>query len=258
MAIYMWRELDTRHFATQWPCPDNFHVPLQSEWDALCLLLTSSFWLSANGDTLRTYLKMPFVWHRWSSSWNLTLQWDYGYYWTCTWYSNDEDKAYIVFFNSSYLFPYGSSYPRQPKERSAGCSVRAFKNVADAPDSSWTALYSDKIYHSSSLWLISIKNWSDWITIADKNLWATTVYNSWDTLSETNCGKYYQWGNNYGFPFTWYISKSTTQVDASNYWPWNYYSSNIFIYRPDYAPYDWSSVHNNNLRWWVDGNVPIS
>lgn len=103
------------------------------------------------------------------------------------------------------------------------------------------------IYHNPSLWLISLSSdWSNWITIADKNLGATTVYNDGDTLSEANCWKYYQRWNNYSFPFTWAVTTSSSQVDASNYWPWNYYSSSTFIIRSNWD--DWSSVQNDNLR----------
>jgi hypothetical protein len=107
------------------------------------------------------------------------------------------------------------------------------------------------IYHNSSLWLISI-SWdgSTWITIADKNLWATNVYNDWDTLSESNCWKYYQRWNNYGFAWTWTIITSSTTVDTSTYWPWNYYSSSTFITRTSSSS-DWSSVQNDNLRWYT-------
>ena len=107
------------------------------------------------------------------------------------------------------------------------------------------------IYHNSDLWLISLSsNGSNWITIADKNLWATTVYNSWDTLSEANCGKYYQWGNNYGFPRTWSVTTSTAQVNAQNYWPWNYYSDSTF--RSNWwTSRSWDSSWNQNLWWWT-------
>lgn len=107
------------------------------------------------------------------------------------------------------------------------------------------------IYHSAELWLISLSSdWSNRITIADKNLWATTVYNDWDTLSQANCGRYYQWGNKYWFPRTWTVTKSSTRVNASSYWPWNYYISIIFITRSS-TPYNWSSVRNDNLWGWV-------
>ena len=104
------------------------------------------------------------------------------------------------------------------------------------------------IYHNSDLWLISLSSdGSTRYTIADKNIWATTVYNDWDTLSQNNCGKYYQWGNNYWFPFTWSVSTSSSKVNASNYWPWNYYSSSTFITING----SWDSSDNNNLRWWI-------
>ena len=102
------------------------------------------------------------------------------------------------------------------------------------------------VFYNSILWIISISaDWATWLTIADKNIWATTVYNNWDALSESNCGWYFQRWNNYMFPFTWTVTTSPTQVDASNYGPWNYYSSSTFI------PWDmdWSSVQNDNL-WW--------
>lgn len=105
------------------------------------------------------------------------------------------------------------------------------------------------IYHNSDLWLISLSSdWTNWITIADKNLWATTVYNNWDALSEANCWKYYQWGNNYWFPSSWFTI-SWTQVNAGTYWPWNYYYSDIFISNT----YSWDTSRNENLWWRISG-----
>lgn len=102
------------------------------------------------------------------------------------------------------------------------------------------------IYHNTDLWLISLS--SDGITrytIADKNLWATTVWNSWDTLSEANCWKYYQRWNIWGFTWNWYDSMSRWQVNAQNYWPWNYFNNSTF--RTSYM--NWDSSNNTNLRW---------
>lgn len=115
------------------------------------------------------------------------------------------------------------------------------------------------IYHNSDLWLISLSSdGSNWITIADKNLWATQVYNDGDTLSEANAWKYYQWGNNYGFSY--WVSPSnisSTQVNAGTYWPWNYYSSSTFITVTWNSLQDnsWDSSYNENLRWWVTWTV---
>lgn len=99
------------------------------------------------------------------------------------------------------------------------------------------------IYHSPEQWLISLSSdWTNWITIADKNLWATVVYNQGDTKSEANCGKYYQWWNNYGF-YSW-MSFNWNQVDASNYWPWNYYNDSTYR-----RVNNWENSGNLNL-WW--------
>lgn len=107
------------------------------------------------------------------------------------------------------------------------------------------------IYHNAALGLISLSSdGSNWITIADKNLWATTVWNSWDALSETNCWKYYQRWNNYWFPYNWATSTSSTRVNAQNYWPWNYYSNSIFRTTAS-TPYKWDTSDNANLWWWT-------
>ena len=104
------------------------------------------------------------------------------------------------------------------------------------------------IYRNQTEWIISLSSdGTTWITIADKNLWATQVYNSWDTLSQANSGNFYQRWNNYGFPFTWATTTSSTQVNASTYWPWNYYSSGTFITSSNYY---WDSSQNWNLWWW--------
>lgn len=102
------------------------------------------------------------------------------------------------------------------------------------------------IYWNETEWLISLSSDGEtWLTIADKNLGATQVYNNWDALSENNSGKYYQWWNNNAFPFTWATTTSSATVDASNYWPWNYYNSNTWI-----SQNQWDSSNNNNLWWW--------
>lgn len=108
------------------------------------------------------------------------------------------------------------------------------------------------IYHNATLGLISLStDWNTWITIADKNLWATTAWHDGDTLSQSNCWNYYQWWNNYAFPFAWASSWIQVQVDASNYWPNNYYSSSDFYYADNMpeAQRTWDSSNNKNLRW---------
>lgn len=101
------------------------------------------------------------------------------------------------------------------------------------------------IYHDPVNWLISVSaDWINWFTIADKNLWASVVYNDWDILSESNCGWFFQRWNNYIFPYSWVITNtSTNQVDTTWYWPWNYYSSSTWILQT----YQWFNPDNYNL-----------
>lgn len=112
------------------------------------------------------------------------------------------------------------------------------------------------IYYNATSGVISLSADSvNWIAIADKNLWATAVYNYWDTLSEANCGYYYQRWNNYGFPRTSATNRSSTQVDVSGYGPDNYYSSSTFITAiPIYSTTSynlwWDTTGTNESRRW--------
>ena len=104
-------------------------------------------------------------------------------------------------------------------------------------------------------WTITITDWTKAITILDRNLWATMTW-GWTGVDVWSYGFYYQWWNNYGFPSdtSATISLSSTKVDASDYWPDNPYSSDTFVKRPpnyNNRTSDWSSVRNDNLRWWT-------
>lgn len=224
------------------PAPSGFHIPLSSEWQSVITIITDSFGISDTGDTLEVYLKLPMAWMRDYYAGSVYETGSHWHYWTASSINNDNiqvdtssEYVHIISWNQANWF-----------------SIRCFKNTAVTPDSSWTALYTWTwnawIFHNATEWLISISgDGTTWITIADKNLWATTVFNYWDTGSETNCGWYYQRWNNYMFPFTWSITTSNTQVDASGYWPWNYYSSSTFIKRSQKR----DSSNNANLWWWV-------
>ena len=121
--------------------------------------------------------------------------------------------------------------------------------------------YVDTEWHEFTwIWTITISNWEDSITILDRNLWATTndINDTWSYWY------HFQWWNNYGFEiWCWEggcsdeVTQSVTSgetVDTSGYWPWNYYTWNIF--RKTNSPRDWSDPQNDNLWWgsW-DGEI---
>jgi len=116
----------------------------------------------------------------------------------------------------------------------------------------WPSTYSSWIYWNQQLWLISASSdWKNWITISDKNLWASTVYNSWDTVNAANTWWFYQWWNNYAFPYTWATDIVTSTTNASAYWPNNYYSSSTFR---NIQSSHWDSSLNADL-WWDNTNT---
>jgi hypothetical protein len=245
--------------AMQWPCPNGFHIPTKDEWDTVWWILENTFWRTGNPAYIAwTYLKLPLAWERQTNGigGKASDQGVQGYYWSCTPYNNVY-SAYIMEFNTNNILYRSYGYLR------VWCkSLRWFKDSPVIPDASWTTLYDWSgvaagawVFHNATLWLISLSgDWTTWITLADKNIGATTVYNYWDKVSDANCGWYFQWGNNYMFPFYWSVTTSNTQVDASSYWPWNYYYSPIF--RDNISP--WDSSDNRNLRWGETGVVQTS
>ena len=199
-----------------------------------------------------TYLKLPLAWRRNPDSTSKATQGD-GNYWSSSWDSNNKFKWTYIY--TSMIEVGTGAYTNY------WASIRPFRNAIVIPDNSWTVLYQwtwvSWIYHNTTLWLISISSdGTNWLTISDKNCWASTVWNSWDNLSDDNCGKFYQAWNNYWFPRTWTVTTSSSKVNASTYWPWNYYESSTFITGSQWSGW-WDSSNNKNLRWWEDWNVPV-
>ena len=237
---------NTDYSAVKWPCPNWYHIPSREENAAIVDAMTALGINTANWACMKTYLKMPYAWFRNQSSGAATAQWTGWRYWS--YLRLNVNTASVLSFQSN-------TNGNSNANAAYGMSIRPFKNDAVIPDNTWTTLFDWSsiatgawIFHNTTDGIISISaDGTNWITIADKNLWATVVYNDWDTLSESNAGWYFQHWNNYMFPFTWSVTTSSTKVDATDYWPWNYYSSSTFIA----VTGDWSSVYNSNL-WWGD------
>lgn len=240
---YGWKMVDD-YSAMQWPAPSGYHVPLTTEWQWLKTIMD---WLSlTTWNSWRINLHMPFAGYRDYGDGDVYDQGGAAYYWSSSPRGGLPEYAWNLIIDPSIVYPSSSD------NHTNGQSLRCFKDSYVTPDSSWTVvqgtLWSAWIFWNQSKWLISITDWTTGYTIMDKNLWATTVYNDWDTLTQANMWNIYQWWNNYWFPSTWTISNtSSTQVDANNYWPGNYYLSDTFITWSE----DWSSVNNEDLWWWV-------
>lgn len=235
--MYIWWDIT----AMRWPCPEGFHVPSSTERQELLDIMTTAYG-GLSPIIMQYALKMPLAGARISASWDIRNVGKYGMYWTSSTYENNQPLALTAMSQSSTVSLWATFAAN-------AYLIRAFKDTPVIPDSSWSG--DGTVYWSSSLGLISISSdWTNWITMQDKNLWATTAFNYWDTLTEDNCGYFYQWWNNYWFPNNWDVFTSSTLVDASWYGPWNYYSAGVFITNST-GSRDRSSVANNNLWWWV-------
>jgi len=228
-------------YTSQWS-PYPAHVPSRTEINNLKSIMD---WL--NFTTWSDYsekLHMPFTWSRsWydATTWTEELQ---IIYWTS---STDGVYSYDFSLTKNEDMYIGSGI------RNSWKSIRTFLDEYVTPDNTrtvetWT-LWSAWIFHNETLGVISVTNGNDKnITMCDKNVGATVLYNSWDTLSEDNCGKLFQRWNYYWFPYSWTISNvSSTRVDTTWYGWSNPYSSDTFI-TLSWSPYDWSDPSNNNLR----------
>lgn len=128
------------------------------------------------------------------------------------------------------------------------------------PESAGPTPVGPGIYWSASLWLVSISSdWTTWYTVADKNVWATTVWHYWDTLTANNVGTFFQWWNNYGFPFSWATTTSSTPALVRGKSWSKPYSSSTFITTTGNTWIDaqiWQSTVNN--LWWNGTDTDIA
>lgn len=242
MNVYI-RKKDLDYSAMRGPCPEGFHVPNYKEWQAIIDIWVGLWLPDQDWNLYSTYLKLPYAGER-GTKWTLSDQGSFGYYWS-SYYGGDSYFFWLGHYDDPTATTYGW--------RAVARSVRAFKDVPAKPDSSWTVVYDWSavaawawIFWNATLWLISLSvDWFSRKTIQDKNLWATNVWDYWS---------HFQRWNNYWFPSSWTLSDtSDTQVDASGYWPWNYYSSSTYITWSE----DWSSVRNDNLWWHSTWTIPI-
>ena len=97
----------------QWPCADWYHVPTDAEW----VWIHAAGWWWTNWANMLNDLKMPLSGDR-SPLGPTYNQGNVGHYWASSPYGND-----------GYNMNFGSNiYPSSARYRSAGFSVRCFKN----------------------------------------------------------------------------------------------------------------------------------
>lgn len=225
-----WAKISIGYRNTQWPCPRGFHIGSKDEWQSLINSLTA-LWIY-NVSDVTTALNIPSAYYLARSNGSKETRYWIARYWTSTMTSNTVAWAWGIDQNPTLVF-------QEDKPWNA-FSIRPFKDEPVIPDSSWTESPS-WIFKNATLWLISIQNGSNWITISDKNLWATNVWDNW---------LYYQFWNDYGFsvsPSSYVTSKPTF---SDEYWPQSHYNSSVFVRVS--SGNNWFNGTCNNIWWWVN------
>lgn len=233
----------------RWPCPEWFHVPTYDD----CLSIPynkhfEDFKLPPNTAYIRNNWTFYLATDRWYQSYLSSTLWNQDTF--GTWYADRNNEILVNTQSWPDSFELNEARP-----------IRPFKDIPVIPDDSW--INNNWAYHNPTLWLISwIGRDNKWHTMADKNLWATEVWELiWPnyycenrpTPTQANIWNLYQRWNNHWFPFGQNPTKTSTEkVDVSWYWPWEY-TSDVFIITPNY----WDSrmlEDNPDLRWWISRN----
>lgn len=254
-----WDTTDTLE-ARKWPCATWYHIPSNSEWIALWTALWS-LWVSDYRDVIN-YLKLAATWRINQSTVVTNDVYSYWYYRSST--PDTADTAKCVKITSNTL---GSFIADQSAYRSMWASIRAFKNTPVVPDNTWTqyvwtSISTGWIYWNADDWLVSISSdWSNWITIKDKNEWATELCLYLEYFDQTQWWNFYQRWNNYWFKY-WYPHGSVSYDNAiaqisknvSSYAP-SWYSSSDFdeslVWISPSCPDIWWDITNTNeARKW--------
>ena len=140
----------------------------------------------------------------------------------------------------------------------AGCPPTTFEWTATIEHFTWDIVYEDTNWKQfTGIWTIRISSWDTIITILDRNLWASIAW-TWCSITESwACWYHFQRWNNYWFEhfddsiFENAVNYDDVNIDASAYWPDNYYVSWVFIKGSSWENnFDWSIVRNDNLWWW--------
>ena len=222
------------HRDTQWPCPNWFHIGTKDEWQALITALTTLWAYDVNN--IKTYLKIPDAYYLARSKGTKETKYWTCRFWTSTMTANNVAWAWWIDQDNKFIF--------QEDKPGNGFSIRPFKDSPVEPYGADWLQITTWIYWSSTLWLINISTntpWQGgvWITISDKNLWATNVLDNW---------LFYQFWNNTGYTYnaTPYVTSKPTL--NNEYWPGNYYEGK-FVRVSSWN--NWFNWTNNNIWWWV-------
>ncbi len=258
-----WRNL----WDSQWPCPAGFHIPTGTEWTNMLSAFESIYSISSQTSANKaiylsgTWYFVP-VWHK-----EATTAMDDGTK-ACYWVSNVRERGvpWVETISTSGL-------NRDTTYGGQGALIRPFKDTPEVPDDTWEQIPLTWmttrwfVVWNSTLGLMSVTNWVNVVTMADKNLWATTVYNGWDPVTDANAWLFYQWWNTNGFSYdapSYTVSQTVenlTNYDVNNLYTssdwhiWNDTTTSPSIWT---VRNSWYTPLMQNLWWGYNSQTAIA
>jgi prepilin-type N-terminal cleavage/methylation domain-containing protein len=163
--------------------------------------------------------------YRSERSWEIKYEWNYFKY-----APNDSENLFTISFVEKILEWNNNNEPEEPE---------------------------DWVTHNPIEWTITVTYGWQSIIIADKNVWATEVYN-WE-IEPTNADnppayrwKHFQWWRNVWFPITnWVLNPAQSQI------PFTQWETNPnFIWNSSLARWDWSETQEDDAWSWVNIKWP--
>lgn len=238
----LWWSTTNTLVARRWPCPEWYHIPSLTEWNNATTIISNITGSGVNVEEMVRYcLMLPLGWvlswytdRAWQTGWQKAYVWDRALYLSS---DSSYESMSDIYYASWYLLMDNGTSSSTWLTICNWWFIRPFKNVSVAPDSSWTTRYDGGAngfaawswaFVNYDLWLISISSdWTNWVTMANKNLGAATYYDtaSYPDCTQENSWNFYQWWNNYGFPYAGTTDTTTELVDVTGYGPDNYYWS---------------------------------
>ena len=228
----------TKYYNSDWSSAINYLLTsgttLYAQWTANTYTVSWSFWTNASWSTILV------CWSNVTADSNGSFSVTRNYWSVC-----NDILATLSWYSCSTTTNWPASLTSNISNIAWSCTY-----VNSYASCTWTTRvvnFASTTYWSCSSSDIVVCTWNwTWYTLAACNVWTNIAWTwTWSYWY------YFQWWNNW-WTLSWRLTPLTTLVDASSYWPWNYYYDTNIIWWTDLtSPWDWSSVQNDDLWWRV-------
>ena len=229
----LWGWTSTKQSDRRWPCPEGYHIPTSTEWNAAY----ESFLASWNtSEDFASVLSLPSAGYRYRVWASLTSVWDVWYYWGAD--AKDSDSAYALTFDTD------ATKAKDYKNRSYWNSVRCFKDAEPVTitfDSNGWAAVEPQTFNwyeartSSLKPIVSndsglVARWFRDSDLTQEFLWTNTSYVSEDTTLYAKYGCEDGYTLNTNNECVLRVVTVTYKVGDTTYWTATYTRNDLWQY----------------------------